>query len=364
MLGNTKELILGLILIVSCGSAGKTIAQAKDSLSSKTSIIPIAFYLPETSLGLGLTGISTYRKSVDTSLRPSQVIYSAVYTFKKQLLLFLPYELYFRDNDIRIKGELGYYRYFYNYYGRGPNSKKEDLENYSVNYPRVDFSYAVTQDRVWFYGVGFKFDNYNITQIESGGLLDIERPIGWQGGVKSNAQIMIIRDYRDNINSARKGSYLELNLEQSLPSFLSSFNYRKVNLDYRHYSSLFSTMTLATRILSSHASAATPFFDLNYISSPLRSRGYADRRYMARNIITLQAEVRYPVIKKLSGVAFAAANSIYDGSIQNLSAAAYRFSAGMGLRYSINKKERTKIRLDLATGGKELNIYLTMNEAF
>jgi len=314
---------------------------------------------------LGFTGISTFRPTNDsTAVRPSQFLYSAVYTFKKQLLLFLPFELYTHSNKRRIKGELGYYRYFYNFYGIGAQSRTADLETYQVHFPRIEFSYALTKNRVWYYGAGLKFDNFNITEIQPNGYLSKEQPTGYQGGRKVNLQFLVVRDRRDNIISTHKGSYLEINIEQSLPSFISSFSYRKGAIDFRYFIELKSKLILATRCISSHASATTPFFDLVYISSPKRSRGFSDRRFMSRNITTLQAELRYPLWKKLTGVAFTAPNYIYSGSAFSFTDPAIKMSYGLGLRFELDEKERTKLRLDVARGDGVLNIYLTMNEAF
>ena len=158
-----RWLVIGIISFFSFCNKSQLVGQVNDSLEFKNSIIPIAFFLPETSLGLGITGISTFRKSSSSpELRPSQFIYSVVYTLRKQLLIFLPYEIYLKNQHIRIKGELGYYRFFYNYFGIGSESRSEDLETYNVNFPRADFTYVYTWDKKFYIGGGFKFDQYDI----------------------------------------------------------------------------------------------------------------------------------------------------------------------------------------------------------
>lgn len=361
-----KFLSLIFFFLGSYNSVAQTMeTEVNDSIQYTHSMFPLAFYLPETGLGLGATGITTFRPSnEDATNRPSQFLYSAVYTFKKQLLLFFPYEIYLKENRHRIKGELGYYRYFYNYYGTGSKSLKEDLETYSVNFPRAEISYAYTRDKIWYYGGGIKFDYFDITEIEAGGLLETLRPIGYLGGTKFNIQLLLVRDNRDNIIAPSKGSYLELAAERNLPGFLSSFDYTKVKLDYRHFHSVRQNWILALRFISSHASAQTPFFDLEYLSSPQRARGFSDRRFIARNISTVQSELRYPIKKRLSGTLFMSANHVSDGDPLEFLEASVKFSYGAGLRFVINKKEQSKIRLDLASGDGTFNIYLTMNEAF
>lgn len=360
-----RLIFLFSFLITGLGTTLNLSAQALDSLKFENTILPIAFFLPETSLGLGITGITTFRNSAESeNNRPSQFLYSAVYTFKNQLLLFAPYEIYTNNNTNRFKGELGYYRYFYNYYGKGSKSAKENLESYSVNFPRVDFSYAYTNNKLWFFGSGFKYDFFDIAEIKEGGLLETNKPEGYEGGTKLNGQAFIIRDKRNNILAPNQGSFLEVAFEKSLNGILTSFDYWKLNLDYRYYLSLKEDWTLACRLTSSHTSENTPFFDLAYISSPKLGRGFSDRRFTARNISSSQFELRFPIKNKFKASCFISTNLIYDESILSFNNSNIKLAGGIGFRYEIDKSEKTRLRLDIATGDGDFNIYLTMNEAF
>jgi len=133
------------LLLAFCLLAGKAIGSfafhyPSDTSKVKRNYVPIIFYLPETGIGLGATVINTIQKNQAT--RPTQYLLSAVYTFKNQILLYAPFEIYGENNKNRFKGELGYYIFFYNYHGLGRSSRIEDLENYDVSFPRFDFNYA------------------------------------------------------------------------------------------------------------------------------------------------------------------------------------------------------------------------------
>jgi hypothetical protein len=41
-----------------------------------------------------------------------------------------------------------------------------------------------------------------------------------------------------------------------------------------------------------------------------------------------------------------------------------KLTAGLGLRFTLNEKEKTKIRVDAGFSGEEFNFYITANEAF
>ena len=64
----------------------KTDTLATDTSGVKNTILPFLFFLPESGLAFGVTGISTFRlkgESIDS--RPSQVIDSVAYTLKKPI---------------------------------------------------------------------------------------------------------------------------------------------------------------------------------------------------------------------------------------------------------------------------------------
>jgi len=334
-----------------------------DSQKVNNTILPFVFFLPETGFAFGITGISTFRLSGEPmESRPSQVIYSAAYTLKYQVLFYIPYEIYKNNNKIRYKGEVGFYKYFYNYYGIGNNSEDINLENYDVLFPRVDFNYSRSDIKNIFVGGGFKYDHFDITQIDSTGALFRDEPIGYRGGQKMNLLLNAFYDNRDNVFSTSKGIYAELRYEKSLDFLLSDFDYWKYSLDIRYFLPIKKDLVLASQFFLSKASNETPFFDLPYISTPAIARGFSDRRYINYNIINLQSEIRFPIKGKVKGATFLSSTLIPD-SLASFTEESARWSYGIGIRYEVNKVEKTRFRLDVAYGDA-LNIYLTANEAF
>ena len=81
----------------------------KDSLVWDNSILPVAFYLPETSFAAGATGILSFKKSSQAEEeRPSQLLFATIYTLKKQLEILGTFEFYADKRKHRLKGEWGY----------------------------------------------------------------------------------------------------------------------------------------------------------------------------------------------------------------------------------------------------------------
>jgi len=334
-----------------------------DTAGFNNIILPYVFFLPETSLAFGVTGIATFRLNGESmKSRPSQVIYSVAYTLKNQVLFYIPYEMYKKENKIRYKGELGFYKYFYNFYGLGYNSLEADLENYDVTFPRIDFNYSRSDIKHLFLGGGFKYDYFNITDIDSSGLLETTEPTGFEGGQKLNLLLNVFYDNRDNVISTNKGIYAELRYERSLDWLLSDFDYWKYNIDMRYFLPIKKDMVLASQLFFSHASASAPFFDLPYVGTPTFARGYNDRRFINNNILNLQTELRFPIIGRFKGATFVSSTLIPD-TFEKLTELGPKWSYGLGFRYEFDKVAKTRFRFDFAFGDT-FNFYLTANEAF
>jgi len=333
----------------------------KSDTTSRNIIFPVLFFLPETSLGLGATWIhTTLNKEHSPGTRPSQVLVSAVYTLRNQWLFFVPYEYYGNNNSWRIKGELGYYRFFYNFFGLGPDSRQSDLETYSVNFPRVDFNYSYRLGESFFLGGGVNFDQFDITEVQSEGILERTEIVGNQGGTKFNIYGIAVIDTRDNVFSTFDGFYGELIYQQSVPS-ISSFDYSKVSLDLRYFKS-FDELTLGGNVRFLEASNNAPFFDLPYVSSPMIGRGFDDRRFISHGLITAQTELRYAFSSRWIGATFISSSWLRE--VQRGYSSDAKIAYGAGIRYEIDKDRHTRFRLDWGFGEGQSNIYLTVNEAF
>ncbi len=140
--------------------------QAKKAKKVKYSALPIVFFSPETGLAIG--GLANANFYIQDSLyRPSTMLLGGAYTLKNQILAYLPFEFNWGANKFLVKGEIGYYRYFYNYYGIGPEFRNE-FELYTVNFPRFRAFGAYRFYGNHYGGIKYNFDNYNIQEIEAG----------------------------------------------------------------------------------------------------------------------------------------------------------------------------------------------------
>ena len=92
----------------------------QDSTDTQLFALPVIFNSPETRLGFGALVSLTHRfNALDTISPPSNIQVAGAYTQNQQLLFYLPYQVYWNQRKWTARGELGYYRYTYLYFGVG-----------------------------------------------------------------------------------------------------------------------------------------------------------------------------------------------------------------------------------------------------
>jgi len=354
---------------------------AKDTLISDSTKIsksaflayPIAFYFPETRFGFGVAGIYSFRfKNESLKTNPSQVIFTIDYTMNRQLILVMPFELYWKNQLWKARGEIGYNRYFYNFYGIGSTSNIFDRETYDVNFPRVQLDLLRSYKRV-FFGFRSGFDDYRIVRLTPDGILDNSIKIGKEGGRSIGLGLLLQFDSRDYLQSPSKGFFGELNILNNTKRLGSNFNFWRIAMNISNYTSLKEDFIIASNLIITHTSEGTPFFEMPYFGSPSRARGFQDRRFTDKNMYVFQSEFRYPIYKRLQGVAFGSISAVTP-NFGKIIHEDMKGAGGMGLRFQLSKNFRTKIRLDYGVT-KEILIenepskwksamYITVNDAF
>ena len=337
---------------------------AKDSINDlKLRVLPVIFYLPETGLGYGGIGIGTFRfKGESPDSRPSTVQAAVTLTSKKQILIFAPFEIYADEEKWRFIGEVGFYKYFYNFFGIGVNAQEEDFEIYDVTFSRARLTVLREVVPKFSLGLAYEFDKYGKPRLEEDGLLDSGDFTGKEGGIISNLGVSAVYDSRDNIFFPTKGFFIQGNLLSSLEVLGSDFSYDKWILDSRYYQKIKGRQVLAGNLYLANNGSGAPFLDLNSLGSR-RTRGFDNRRFQDNAELTMALEYRFPIYKRIEGVAFGSTATV-AANFGTLFSSAYKNAGGIGLRYTLNKKEGTRIRMDYGISGEGGNFYFTINEAF
>lgn len=335
-----------------------------DSVNLSYKILPVAWYVPETGFTVGLTGISTFRlKGEPKTSRASSINFDAAVTMRGKVFAYIPFEIYKDNEKYRFKGEVGMYKYQYSFYGIGVNSLQEDKEKYNVVFPKISFNLSRQISGPLFLGLGYRYDHFNITNIEAEGILSNQRPLGVDGGTLSNIFLSFLLDSRDHIFDTHKGFYIETFLEKSTPYFGATYTYQKIESDFRFFHTIHPKVVVAHNVFFTKMIGDVPFFTMPYLSTSRRGRGYADRRFMDKTLLNFQSEIRFPLFWRFEGAVMASAG-VLGPSVAGLDFDQLKWAYGTGLRYVVNQEERNKLRLDLGFTGEEFNFYITANEAF
>lgn len=337
----------------------------KDSVADNQFFIyPFVFYLPETRWGFGAVGLYNFRfKGERFDSNPSQIQFTVNYTQNKQINLIIPFELYKFNNLWKLKGEIAYFRYLYNFYGIGNQTLLENKETFKADYPRIRVD-LLRQFGDFFVGMRYRFDHIKIFDLKSGGILDSNPIVGKSGGSVAGLGFVTQYDNRDFIYNPTKGCYMEAEVFIGNKRVGSQYSFQRLAIDAATFIPMAEEHTLAFQ-LNTATIFGDPFFnDLLYFGSPKLMRGFQDRRFMDKNLYVLQIEYRFPIYKRLQGVAFSSMGNVANVYVR-LFDSNPKFSFGAGLRFVLNKQDRVRVRIDYGRTVQESGaFYVTINEAF
>lgn len=326
--------------------------------------LPVVYYTPETRWAYGAVGFFSFRfKDQSKSSRNSQFQLGGAYTQEKQSLFYLPFQLYWKNDQYYAFGEVGYYDYTYNFWGVGSDSKATSEENYEVNFPRVRLNYTKLFGKNVYAGIRYWFDNYEVGDVLAGGILDREIVNGSKGGIVSSLGAIGIYDTRDNYNFPLKGTYLELVVTQNGKYFGSPFEFTRISIDYVKYIETLHKQVLAMNFYAVNMYGAPPFNEMALLGGRRKMRGYYEGRYRDRNLLVFQGEYRVPLFWKFGAVAFGGLACVAN-QFDELKANTIKPSYGAGLRFALDEDDKVNIRLDMGFGQNTSGFYLTIGEAF
>lgn len=326
---------------------------------------PIAFFTPETRWGFGAAGVYNFFPGENKSKRPSQLQVGGAYTLNRQILSFCFYNIFLNDDMHNFFGEIAYYDYFYQFYGIGNETIFEDEELYSVRFPRVQINYLRKLKKDFFIGGFYHFDNYNITDIESEGILERESIAGADGNVISRVGLLARYDNRDNIFYPSKGVFATFKLGANTSILGATEDYQEISVDVSYYKSIKRNI-FAFNFWTGMQFGEVPFQELLALGGSNKARGIIRGRFRDQQVILFQGEYRFPIYKRFSGTAFASSGNVFSSESDSFSES-WKLNYGLGLRFLLDKKSetnKTNIRVDFALGSDEPAFYFTVNEAF
>ena len=351
-------------------------AQKTDSLNSpnrlKAIVLPLLFYSPDTKLGGGAAALLTFNFPKDSlRARRSNITVGAAYTQLNQFLVYFPFQLFPNNQKYWINGEVGYFKYVFNYFGTG-NTLRQDfiekydssyIEKYDATFPRIRLNVSKKISKSLYVGFRYVYDDFKFKKHNPEGELAKNKVVGANGGRVSGVGLSINYDTRDQLFCPSKGWVIEGQLYTEGSYSGSDFSYQRLAIDASRYYAVGKNGVLAFNGVISLATSGIPFHQMPVIGGSKKMRGYFEGAYRDANLLMLQSEYRFPIFKRFGGVVF--------GGLGEVSDKAYkwrwdylRYNFGTGLRFAIDKTQKINIRADYGIGYKSSGFYLTIGEAF
>ena len=360
MIEKYKTLVkIFLIVFIGLGTATKSIGQ-KDSSKLGFFPLPILYYTPETEWAFGAATILTFPTGDD---EVSQLQFGAAYTLRDQFLSYLPFQLFLKDDQWRVDGELGYYRYTYFYFGIGNGFADYEGENYDVTFPRLRLnSLWALRDKLYM-GIALAYDDFNITQMDSSGLLAQIETTGSDGSVFAALGLQLRYDSRDKPFFPQKGQIINAQILRNQDWLGSAQAFWQWEVDWRFYKGIKEQKVWANQVYLTGRSGNPPFNQLALLGGGSLLRGYINGRFRDRQAWVSQTEYRFPLSKRFGAVVFGGLGAV-SPSWSSWRFDQLRYNFGLGFRYTILPRDGIRLRLDYGFGQNSSEFYFTVGEAF
>jgi len=326
--------------------------------------LPIAFYTPETNFGIGggAQFIFNDMRNVFNS-RLSDMIITAVYTSKNQLLLDARPQIHIYDGEFFLDGIFRFKLFPNSFWGIGNATLDENLEAYNMQSTEVQVSILKRIPNTVNFGFEYMFQHHKMLEYDSTGILYNEDIPGSAGATISSLNSVFTFDDRDNIFSARSGNFVKLKAGFCSRVLGSTHSYNKYIFDIRKYIRIGSSLSIAAQYYMEMTHGDVPFQQMAWLGGGEKTRGYFRGRYIDHQFYAAQVELRWRFAQR-----WILAGFVSGGDVSYQVSQLYedvKHSYGGGLRYQLSKKSRTLVRLDIGIGRSgNSGVYFGVNEAF
>jgi outer membrane protein assembly factor BamA len=368
----TSLLFFSFILLSVHAQTDTITPKVKNPNRFKAIVLPAPFFTPDTKWGGGVAGLMTFNFPKDSlNARRSSVTVGVAYTQLNQFLLYFPFQLFPQNQKYWISGEVGYFKYVFNYFGTGNTIRQEFIdkydslyiEKYDARFPRIRLNVSKKVREGLYVGARYVFDDFNFTRRDPKGQLIEDKVTGANGGRVSGGGLVVNYDTRNSLFYPTKGWLVEGQLYTEGGYTGSDFDYQKLVVDASKYYEIGKKGVLALNGVMSLAAGDVPFHQMPVIGGTKKMRGYFEGTYRDNNLLMLQAEYRFPIYWRFGGVAFGGlgevSNKAYSWNFSHI-----RYNFGAGLRFALDTAQRINMRLDYGIGYKSTGFYLTIGEAF
>ncbi|MDP2865761.1 MAG: hypothetical protein Q8O90_05930, partial [Elusimicrobiota bacterium] len=301
-----------------------------------------------------------YFKRLPGAAQASNIHGMFSYTELKQFNTLLMAEYYPSNRKTYFMGYIQYLHFPDEFFGIG--DKPGEPEKYTADITIVELNPAYNlSDRFWA-GPRIYYRKERLPEVEVGKRL-AQGTIPGTGGLNElGLGLTITSDARDNVIFTRKGYFFEASYLNFNKPFTRDYEYSILRLDFRKFILFSNGSVLSLQGVGEFGRGEIPFQMLPRLGEVLR--GYKKPMYRDNNMLAVQSEYKFGLIKTVMGVLFVGAGNVYN-KFSRIHASNAKLAGGAGLRVGLSKKEEINLRLDYgknSEGSGEL--YFMIMEAF
>lgn len=322
--------------------------------------IPVLFYTPETGLAYGLSALYAFGGLPQQPERVSGVV---IHTQEDQLVSSVQTGLLPGGGRFELEAGVSFRRFPGDFYGVGNERPDDAVESYTP----VEFRADAMLLRRWESGLRLggrvAAADFEIRRYENGGIFDVDPPVGSAGGWTVGGGPVGAWDTRDRFLEPAAGELLRWEVLGYHDAMGSEYEFVRLNLDLRKYARVSHGWTIAARLVGEAASGEIPFLEMPFLGGSELLRGAYEGRYRDRSMVAAQSETRFRVSRRFGLVAFLETGQVAPdwGAV---SARAFHFSGGGGLRLFLAPERGLVLRVDYGVSGSQSGFYFGLGDAF
>ncbi len=330
-------------------------------------IAPIPILNPTIGTGLGVAGGYLYPMSKsDANSPPSLTAAGGFRTDNGSWAFGVIQKMHLKKDKYRVQLGYGYGSLTYKFYGIGHQAGGEGL-SIEIN-QNGHFFLAEGLRRVWekwFAGARYHLVRSSVALNRDGErkLLPVELPEADIELRTAALGLRVQRDSRDSEFYPTQGSLFDLNADLYGEYIGGRRSYQMYKAFFNKYTSLRPSHQLAFRVSGCFVDGNPPFYDLCLLGLSGDLRGYEVGQYRDRWLLATQAEYRLQLPKRFGLVAFVGVGEVAP-ELSQFRADNLLPGAGVGLRFTVAKKNHINLRIDYAVGKDGGALYIGVAEAF
>ncbi|WP_028079051.1 BamA/TamA family outer membrane protein [Solimonas soli] len=335
--------------------------QIDESKSVDWGVLPGPFYMPETSLGIGVALVGLYRADQEKTTPLSSLTLMGYASVTGVVGIKFDDYSYFDGDRWRLFVDGSLSNEPSRFWGVGYAAGRDDhWQEYTAQgfglWPK---GFARIAPATWA-GLGWSVVQMHASQLEDGQANAILATPAGRSDFASGLSAHLLHDTRDFAPNPARGQVLSLDYAAYAPAFGGEERFDALTARYALYQALDARSILAFELYGDFRSGDVPWNLLPALGNDARMRGYYNGRYRDRDVVSTQLEWRHQFAWRHGMTLWAGAGTLAPrpGDLGE------HWLPSFGAGYRFMFKPRVNVRLDLGFGRDSAGVYFQVGEAF